>query len=339
MSSNNRSTNSDLLPSVPSTLPITVSSLIPHTHPTAEYRSVIAATHPDPTDGLIAKLIAGGVSCMVISAVLNPMDVIKVRLQTQSQYTGFINTGLRIYRDEGYNRGLMRGITASMMREASYSSIRMGLYDYIKAIIAPPNTDKDSFSIINKLTAGCISGAIGSFIATPVDLIKVRFQAYNHININPYKSTISALITTARTTGFYSLYTGAFPSIVRAAVLTSTQLASYDSTKRYLLHSNYYQFNDSAATHIIASIVSGLISCTAVNPADVIKTRIMADCNQLNGRLYSNPLQCVISTYRKEGLRAFMKGWWPNYFRLGPHFLVSLPLAEYIRTQLGADTF
>lgn len=33
-----------------------------------------------------------------------------------------------------------------------------------------------------------------------------------------------------------------------------------------------------------------------------------------------------------------VKGWVPNYLRLGPHFVLSLPLAEYIRRQLGADS-
>jgi hypothetical protein len=36
---------------------------------------------------------------------------------------------------------------------------------------------------------------------------------------------------------------------------------------------------------------------------------------------------------------AFSKGWLPNYLRLGPHHLLSLPLAEFIRVQLGADTY
>ena len=33
-----------------------------------------------------------------------------------------------------------------------------------------------------------------------------------------------------------------------------------------------------------------------------------------------------------------VKGWVPNYLRLGPHFIVSLPLAEFIRVKLGAES-
>ena len=123
-------------------------------------------------EGLGAKLLAGGLSCMFISAILNPMDVIKVVLQTQAQlkaldnqshsvsdlllhpsrslyaharYHGAWHAAKSIYNEQGYGRGLMKGITASMLREASYSSIRMGLYDSFKVFLAPKGTGKDEF--------------------------------------------------------------------------------------------------------------------------------------------------------------------------------------------------
>ena len=37
---------------------------------------------------------------------------------------------------------------------------------------------------------------------------------------------------------------------------------------------------------------------------------------------------------RNEGVLALWKGWVPSYMRLGPHFLVSFPLLELLRTQV-----
>ena len=108
---------------------------------------------PSQQDGkLAAKLAAGGLSCMIVSSVLNPMDVIKIALQIQNQlkkarglgvghaegeYKGFRHAAVKIASEEGVFRGLMKGITASMMREASYSSMRLGLYDLCKRVFAP----------------------------------------------------------------------------------------------------------------------------------------------------------------------------------------------------------
>jgi len=315
-------------------------------------------------DGLGAKLVAGGISCMFISAILNPMDVIKVALQTQSQlkaldnhphpvsdvllhpsrslyanarYHGAWHAAQSIYYEQGYGRGLMKGITASMLREASYSSIRFGLYDTIKVLLAPKGTGKNDFSYWQKLIAGAGSGALGSFIATPTDLVKIRFQSYSPRHRNPYKNTFDAFYRIMRyENGIRGLYKGATPTVVRAAILTSTQLSTYDQSKRFMLRSGYFQ--DNPSTHVIASLFSGLVATTAVNPADIIKTRIMCD-NTSTNRLYKNPIDCIYKTMTNEGPWAFMKGWLPNYLRIGPHSLVSLLLAEFIRKQLGADSF
>ena len=51
---------------------------------------------PSPTDGMAAKMAAGGLSCMLISALLNPMDVVKIRLQTQNQLSSGVSSGTPI---------------------------------------------------------------------------------------------------------------------------------------------------------------------------------------------------------------------------------------------------
>jgi len=285
---------------------------------------------------------------MFISAVLNPMDVVKVRLQTQNQlslksqggmyhadaeYTGFRQALVKIWRQEGFARGLMKGFTPSMLREASYSSLRMGLYDQCKALVAPNAKDKDEFTLLQKIAAGMLSGAIGASIANPTDLIKIRFQRATPENPHGYKHTAHAFSSIYTNEGFFTgLYKGVLPTVARGMTLTGSQLASYDHTKRMLLHTGYFQ--DSPSTHLLASFVSGLVTTTACNPFDVVKTRIMTDSD----KMYRGPFDCFVKTVRHEGPLALMKGWVPNYCRLGPHFLVSIPLMELIRKSMGADS-
>lgn len=66
------------------------------------------------------------------------MDLIKVRLQTQNElkklvrseqtFKGLTHGAVTIAKNEGLHALWTRGLTASMIREISYSSIRMGLY-------------------------------------------------------------------------------------------------------------------------------------------------------------------------------------------------------------------
>lgn len=82
-----------------------------------------------PSESFLLKAsIAGGV-CAIVSASLNGIDVTKIRMQNQTSvnrlYVGLLPSMKKIYIEEGI-QGLMKGIFPSMLRELSYSSIRLG---------------------------------------------------------------------------------------------------------------------------------------------------------------------------------------------------------------------
>lgn len=95
--------------------------------------------------------------------------------------------------------------------------------------------------------------------------------------------------------------------MIRAAVLTSSQLSSYDHTKH--LMRKYGIMQDGPYLHFLygcsllpsrpfpltlfgpsASAVAGLVTATTTSPVDVIKTRIM---NASPG-VYKGPLDCLV---------------------------------------------
>jgi len=82
--------------------------------------------------------------------------------------------------------------------------------------------------------------------------------------------------------------------------------------------------------------VSGVVTTTASSPVDVIKTRIMNARTDQSG-LYKGPLDCLIKSLKYDGLMVLFRGWVPNYLRLGPHFVFSLPLFEQLRRFFGAE--
>lgn len=69
-----------------------------------------------------------------------------------------------------------------------------------------------------------------------------------------------------------------------------------------------------------------------------IRTRYMNDQLSVGTNKYSSSIDCFVKTVRAEGVRSLYKGFTGNYARLGPHFVISLPLFEAVRTMLGVGT-
>jgi len=58
-------------------------------------------------------------------------------------------------KEEGF-RGLYKGLSPSLLREASYSTIRMGLYEPFRSLIHDPSIKNEPLS--NKVLAAGASG-------------------------------------------------------------------------------------------------------------------------------------------------------------------------------------
>lgn len=65
------------------------------------------------------------------SCCTHPLDLIKVRLQTAQRREGFIHTLVRIVRSESV-LALFNGLSASLLRQLTYSTVRFGGYEELK---------------------------------------------------------------------------------------------------------------------------------------------------------------------------------------------------------------
>ncbi|MCO5567293.1 hypothetical protein L7F22_020983 [Adiantum nelumboides] len=289
-----------------------------------------------------------GLSNMCGSFVTNPVNVVKVRMQldgalpssSERVYGGFVSGILRVRREEGFT-ALWRGTGAALLREASYSSIRMGLYEPFKMMLG--GDDRAHTPLWIKITAGASAGVIGSAVANPTDVVIVRMQAQRPIQA-PFKGAHSgwnyagpfqAFSSIARTEGIRGLYRGLLPTMQRAALLNAAQAPSYDHAKHAILNAGIV--DEGITCHMIASMVAGLMSAIVIAPVDLIRTRIMQQAvdTKGHGMLYSSTLDCFWKTLHSEGPRGLYKGFVPVWLRIGPHTIVTFFIFEQLRKSLG----
>lgn len=291
--------------------------------------------------------------------------MIKVRLQLQDnsggqlKYKGFFRSFLTILKEEG-PVGFSRGLAPALLRDGSYSAIRLGLYDTIRAKYIL-KIDKDGKkhgeeTLWKKITAGLISGSVGSgefwpsslqapfnpsshkrststALCSPTDLIKVQMQASTPDGRPIYSSMRVAVATVVAQSGVKGLWAGVWPNVVRAAGVTASQLPSYDHSKHLLFQTGWSWVEEGMPLHIVCSMIAGVVSATVTSPADVIKSRIMND----HAKVYSSAMDCLIKTVRNEGFMTLYAGWVPNWSRLGPHSLITFLVLEQLRRLAGVS--
>ena len=239
-----------------------------------------------------------------------------------------------------------------MLRQATYGSVRIGLYEPIKAQVSaalhggavPTGADGRPAppTLVTKLLSGVLSGAIASGVFTPMDVVKVRMQAEVGGGVRAdgapaagprYRNVLHALRTIAAEEGRAGLYKGVSPTMQRAAVVAAVELASYDECKT-LLVSALGMAPTGAPTHLAASLMAGFLCTLASSPLDVIKSRVMnqpVDAATGRGVRYSSTLDCLRKSVAAEGVASLWKGFWPNFGRIGPHCIITFMTIERLR--------
>ena len=227
-----------------------------------------------------------------------------------------LQTFLHILRHEGF-LALYSGLSASLLRQATYSTTRFGAYEELKSR-TPANPGFGTLLLLSST-----SGVLGGLAGNPADVINVRMQQDRSLpqaQQRGYKNAIDGLAKMVRSEGALSLFRGVGPNCVRAALMTSAQLATYDKAKQGLV--GRLGMQDGVLVHICASGISGLVATTVCSPVDVVKTRVMGSHD---GKGVVHALRDIVG---REGVRWVFRGWLPSFVRLGPHTVLTFVALE-----------
>jgi len=277
----------------------------------------------------LSRWYFGGLASAGAACCTHPLDLIKVHLQTQQQgKIGVVGQTIKIVKGEGV-LGLYNGLSASLVRQLTYSTTRFAIYELGKQKLSP-NGEPISFGQRLLLAAG--AGGCGGFVGTPGDMVNVRMQ--NDIKLpkdqrRNYKHAIDGMARVMREEGFRKLFSGVDWATGRAMLMTIGQLCFYDQVKMLLLSTPY--FEDGIKTHFTASLAAGAIATTMTQPLDVLKTRSM---NAKPGE-FTSSMQLIKYTAASGGPMAFYKGYIPAFVRLGPQTILTFIFFEQLRMNFG----
>merc|ERR1711953_435039 len=152
-----------------------------------------------PSISLAWNLAFAAVSGSGATVVVQPMDLVKNRMQTNKSLTvGKCVSG--IIKNDGILK-MWTGLGAGILRQCSYTTVRLGVYRKLEENYKP-----ESFG--EKLALGATAGFIGSLFGNPAEVCLIRMTADG--NLPPaerrgYTSVGNALTRIKRRGYWYSL--------------------------------------------------------------------------------------------------------------------------------------
>ncbi|XP_063983896.1 mitochondrial uncoupling protein Bmcp [Diachasmimorpha longicaudata] len=195
------------------------------------------ATEKWGTDDLVLiNVVCAAIAGSISSAIANPTDVVKVRMQVSGNETNLSLYGCfhDVYQHEGV-RGLWRGVGPTAQRAAIIAAVELPIYDFTKQQLISRIGDGVANHFISSTTASMAS-AIAS---TPIDVIRTRlmnqrrtFTSSSALCPHLYKGSIDCFIKTCTNEGFFALYKGFVPTFLRMGPWNIIFFITYEQLKK-----------------------------------------------------------------------------------------------------------
>lgn len=193
------------------------------------------------TSGTFVAGVGAGITEAV--AVVNPMEVVKIRLQAQHhsmadpldipKYRNAPHAAYVIVKEEGF-KTLYRGVSLTAARQATNQGVNFTVYSKIKEYLQNYH-QTEVLPSWETSCIGLISGALGPLSNAPLDTIKTRLQK------TTYASNESGMVRIVKIgnqlikeEGMAALYKGITPRIMRVAPGQAVTFTVYEFMKGVL---------------------------------------------------------------------------------------------------------
>ncbi|XP_036389879.1 mitochondrial glutamate carrier 1-like isoform X2 [Megalops cyprinoides] len=285
---------------------------------------------------LPAKLINGGIAGIVGVTCVFPIDLAKTRLQNQRSgqqvYKNMVDCLIKTVRSEGYF-GMYRGAAVNLTLVTPEKAIKLAANDFFRHHLSK---DGKGLTVFKEMLAGCGAGMCQVIITTPMEMLKIQLQdagrlaqqrkpvimpatklvtantvlsrSYNVVPTPMVRKASATQITREllHTEGVQGLYRGLGATLMRDVPFSVVYFPLF----AHLNHLGQPSPVENAPFYwsFLSGCAAGSAAAVAVNPCDVVKTRLQSLSKGVNEESYSGVVDCVSKIMRKEGPAAFLKG-------------------------------
>ncbi|XP_034018494.1 solute carrier family 25 member 47-A isoform X1 [Thalassophryne amazonica] len=287
-----------------------------------------------------ADFVSGSLAGACGVAVGYPLDTVKVRIQTQKQFTGIWQCTASTFAKEGV-RGFFKGMTLPLTTLTMTSSVLFGTYrnclEHLRRLRGAGGGPNTKFEVF---LSGFAGGVAQILVMAPGDMIKVRLQCQTESKQGGvgmlkarYHGPVHCLLCIIREEGLPGLYRGAFPLTLKEGPSFATFFLTYALIRDWLKDTD--KKSQKWSSVMLAGGLAGMAAWAVGTPMDVIKARLQMD-GVREVKKYQGVFHCISVTVREEGAAVFFRSLGLNCLRAFPVNMVVFLTYELFTSLLRA---
>lgn len=261
-------------------------------------------------------MVAGVLETLAVQ----PLDMVKTRFQIrQGQNPGLLRGLAEVYREGGvlrFYRGMLPELASTApARTAMYSSYTFASHE-LKLL---EDTGMMPFPWMHTFLAGGFSGLPESAVVTPLQLVKVRLQAKEHLG--RYRNGPHCFWSILSQEGPRALYLGFMPTTFRNCIYNAVYFSTMAELKALGIAPDEPKSNTDHAAALLktsaCAFAAGAFATCFNAPFDFAKSRVQQQVTtEGTPPKYTGTLQTLALVIREEGLTAVYKGFVPKVWRM-----------------------
>jgi len=271
---------------------------------------------------LLPKIVNGGIAGIIGVSCVFPLDLVKTRLQNQKlgpngekMYTGMRDCFMKTYRAEGYF-GMYRGSAVNILLITPEKAIKLAANDFFRHKLTKPD---GSLPVTREMMAGGSAGMCQIVVTTPMELLKIQLQDAGRVaaqlkaagQSTAHLPKISALSVTKEllaTKGIFGLYKGTKATMLRDVSFSMIYFPLFANLNRLGPRKSPDSQEAVFWWSFVSGCAAGSFSAAAVNPFDVVKTRLQLLTKGAGDETYNGIFDAFKKILKNEGPSAFFKG-------------------------------
>lgn len=266
---------------------------------------------------------------------MQPLDVVKTRLQLQSgtsgpgHYSSLTDVFRKMYKVEG-PLSFYKGILPPIMADTPKRAIKFFTFEQFKKIFSYGTASPSPFGLT---LAGLCSGTLEGFIINPFEVVKIKLQADRN-TFKTQKSTFAMAREILKEGGFgdRGLNKALTSTLFRHGIFNMVYFSFYHNVKDIIPKSQDARLD--FLRRFAIGLMAGVLGSTLNIPFDVAKSRIQGPQPVPGQVKYHGCFRTIKIVYTEEGFRALYKGFLPKIMRLGPGAAIMMLTYEAVYERL-----